>query len=81
MWQQYDLSEMPVGDTTLVASYTSVNGCDSVYTLNLTVIEKVNSAVGEISSGSRKTQKVFINGQLYIRKGEKLYDLYGRKAE
>ena len=81
MWQQYDLSEMPVGDTTLVASYTSVNGCDSVYTLNLTVIEKVNSAVGEISTGSRKTQKVFINGQLYIRKGETLYDLYGRKAE
>ena len=81
MWQQYDLSEMPVGDTTLVASYTSVNGCDSVYALNLTVIEKVNSAVGEISTGSRKTQKVFINGQLYIRKGETLYDLYGRKAE
>ena len=81
IWQDYDLSEMPVGDTTLVAAYTSVNGCDSVYTLNLTVIEKINSAVGEISTGSRKTQKVFINGQLFIRKGETLYDLYGRKAE
>jgi len=81
MWQYYDLSEMPVGDTTLVASYTSVNGCDSVYTLNLTVIEKIDAAVGEVSADSRKTQKVFINGQLYIRKGETLYDLYGRKAE
>ena len=39
-WQQIDLSTFPVGDTTLTVTYTSVHGCDSVYVLSLSVLEK-----------------------------------------
>ena len=37
-WQGVDLSLLPLGDTTLVAAYSSAYGCDSTYTLHLSVL-------------------------------------------
>ena len=39
-WQNRDLSLLPVADTTLVAAYQTVFGCDSVYTLHLTILPR-----------------------------------------
>ncbi|MCR5050105.1 MAG: hypothetical protein K6A36_03380 [Paludibacteraceae bacterium] len=37
-WQGTDLSLFAIGDTTLVAEYRTEQGCDSVFTLHLTVV-------------------------------------------
>ena len=39
VWREIDLSLIPVGDTILTKLYTTVMGCDSVYTMHLTVNE------------------------------------------
>jgi hypothetical protein len=39
-WQGYDLSQMAIGDTTLTAQYQTIHGCDSIYILRLTVLER-----------------------------------------
>ena len=78
-WQGFDLSEMPVGDTTLVAVYTSVHGCDSTYVLHLTVEQNTQALEDTPMNGTvRKTVR---NGQVLIRKGDAWYDLFGRKVE
>ncbi|MBQ4018961.1 MAG: hypothetical protein II605_06950, partial [Paludibacteraceae bacterium] len=78
-WQGFDLSEMPVGDTTLVAVYTSVHGCDSTYVLHLTVEQNTQALEDTPMNGTvRKTVR---NGQVLIRKGDAWYDLLGRKVE
>ncbi len=78
-WQDIDLAELPAGDTTLIAEYTSVNGCDSVYVLNLKVIGTSTSLYNP-SATELNVQKVIVNGQLYIRKGDEWFDLSGRKC-
>lgn len=40
-WQSIVLDSFPIGDTTLVAAYSSIHGCDSVYTLYLTVRPRI----------------------------------------
>lgn len=79
-WQSYDLSIMPVGDTTLVAEYLSVYGCDSTFTLHLTVLEIQTTDLGE-TSVTEPVQKQLRDGQIFIRKGDDYYDLYGRKRQ
>jgi hypothetical protein len=79
-WQSYDLSIMPVGDTTLVAEYTSVYGCDSTYTLHLTVVEKQTTGIDE-TSVTPSARKQLRDGQIFIRKGEEYYDIFGRKRK
>ena len=79
-WQNIDLSTIPAGDTTLVAKYTSVNGCDSTYILKLTVTPKITTGVGNTHIND-DLRKVIINGQLYIRKGDAWYDLCGKKVQ
>ena len=83
VWQNMDLSTIPVGDTTLVAEYTSVYGCDSTFTLHLTVIEKTATGLHstEVQDEDVRGTKVFIGGHMFIRKGDELYDLTGRKVE
>ena len=81
-WQNIDLSLLPVGDTTLVAEYTSVYGCDSTYVLHLTVKPKVGTGVEQSPITNHQSPiKLFLDGRLYIRKGDDLYDLTGRKVE
>ena len=82
MWEDYDLSLFPAGDTTLVAAYTSVYGCDSTYTLKLHVLSKVATAITDGQNApAEQVQKLIINGTLYLRKGDDLYDACGRKIK
>ena len=79
-WQGIDLSLLPVGDTTLVAAYSSIYGCDSTYTLKLTVVAKVIEGLDDIKEDDR-AEKFFHNGHLYIRKRGRVYNLQGVKVE
>lgn len=79
-WQGYDLSEMTVGDTTLVATYVSEHGCDSTYVLYLTV-EQNTEGLNDLPTDNARVRKVVHNGQVLIRKGDAWYDLMGRKQE
>ena len=82
-WQGIDLSVLPAGDTTLVVIYTTVHGCDSTYTLNLTVKAKENTATAldNADAVDNKPYKFFRNGQMYIRKNGRVYNLQGIKVE
>ena len=80
-WQEYDLSIMPVGDTTLVAEYTSIHGCDSTYVLLLTVEERSTEGWTDIHADELHARKVMRNGQLFIRKGDEWYDILGNKIQ
>ena len=81
-WQGIDLSVLPAGDTTLVVMYNTIHGCDSVYTLILTVDTvvvdpmKIENADGFDSVPC----KFFRNGQMYIRKNGQVYNLQGIKV-
>ena len=83
-WQGIDLSEFAVGDTALVAEYQTVYGCDSIYVLYLTVEEKTeepkDEAVPSTDADQIGVQKIMKDGMLYIRKGEELFDIRGRKV-
>ena len=79
-WQHIELKELPVGDTTLVAVYTAANGCDSTYTITVSVKEKVATGLNQSKANSERVRKTIINGRLYIRKGETLYDCLGGKV-
>ena len=84
IWQDIDLSEIAAGDTTLTVTYTSIHGCDSTFTLHLTVeavtpqtaIDQVNS---EETNG--ECSKFIRDGQMYIRKNGRLYNLQGIKLK
>lgn len=79
-WQGYDLSVLPAGDTTLVAEYTTIHGCDSTYTLHLTV-KATTEAVTNITDtvDNKKVEKVLRNGQLFIRRDDQYFDLTGKR--
>ncbi len=78
-WQGIDLSEFEVGDTTLVAEYQTVHGCDSVFTLYLTVEINNKEALPVTEADQVGTQKILQNGTIYIRRGVELFDVCGRK--
>ena len=71
---------LPVGDTTLVAEYNTVYGCDSTYTLHLTVVAKIAEGLDDLKEDDR-AEKFFRNGHLYIRKRGRVYNLQGIKVE
>ena len=77
-WQDIDLSILPIGDTTLVAEYTTINGCDSTYTLYLSVTEAITTGIPTMNVGEQ-VSKVILNGRIYLRKGDEWYDALGRK--
>ena len=79
VWQEIDLSLLPVGDTILVAEYQTLHGCDSVYTLYL-IVEPKTEAVPFTNAEELNVQKVLIDNAVYIRKGDELFDLRGRKV-
>ena len=82
-WQGVDLSRLSAGDTVLVAEYQTIHGCDSLYTLFLTVEEKTeepkDEAVPFTDAAQVGVEKVLYRGEIYIRKGDELFDLRGRK--
>lgn len=80
-WQDIDLSLLPAGDTTLTVVYTSVNGCDSVYVLNLQVLGRITTGTDNLENNQPAAEKFFRNGQLYIRKNRQIYSLQGVKVK
>ena len=96
-WQSVDLSTIGVGDTTLVAEYQTIYGCDSTYVLYLTVEEKQEEpgdepgdkpgdetkeeAIPFTDADQVGVQKILYQGNIYIRKGEELFDIRGNKVE
>jgi hypothetical protein len=82
-WEVWDLSTMPEGQSTLYASYSTVNDCDSTLVLHLTVESLSHEALPDApESDERCARKVLINGRLYIiRKDETIYDILGKKIK
>jgi hypothetical protein len=86
VWQGQDLSLLPVGDTTLVAQYATMYGCDSTYVLYVSVTEKPvivdpHEGVEDVRSEEQPCRKVLRDGQMYIRRQDgELFDLTGRKV-
>ena len=82
VWEDFDLSTLPLGDTTLVASYLTVHGCDSTYVLHLTVEKRSTEEIDQMDDDrSSLTNKVIKNGHVFIRKCDAWYDLFGRKVQ
>ena len=81
-WEGWNLSTMPVGEMTLDAWYYTEQDCDSTLVLHLTVLPKqLETGVDQVPSDQVRSDKVLRNGRLYIRRGEELFDLTGRKVE
>ena len=81
-WQDIDLSELPAGDTILVAEYMTVYGCDSIYTLHLTVQSKVQTDLEKLDPDSnRKAKKLMIGNQVFILRDDKLYTITGQRVK
>ncbi|MBR3408389.1 MAG: hypothetical protein IKG86_06075 [Paludibacteraceae bacterium] len=86
VWQGQDLSLLPVGDTTLVAQYATMYGCDSTYVLYVSVTEKPvivdpHEGVDDVRSEELPCRKVLRDGQMYIRRQDgELFDVTGRKV-
>ena len=81
VWQDIDLSLFPAGDTTLTVTYPTIHGCDSTFILNLTVIVATPTGIHDVQEKARAAEKFFLNGQLYIRKDERLYTPQGALIE
>ena len=81
VWQDIDLSLIPAGDTTLTVIYPTIHGCDSTLILNLTVLSPVTTGINTIQENTRSAEKFILNGQLYIRKDERLYTPQGALIE
>ena len=83
VWQDIDLSLFPAGDTTLTVTYPTIHGCDSIYTLQLTVnpVQQTTTALDNADAVGDKPYKFFRNGQMYIRKNGQVYNLQGIKIE
>ncbi|MBR1878817.1 MAG: InlB B-repeat-containing protein [Paludibacteraceae bacterium] len=86
IWQNIELSEIAAGDTTLTVTYTSVHGCDSTFTLYLTVIatEIPHTAIDQVEddrNNGQSAEKFIRDGQMYIRKNGRLYNQQGIKVK
>ena len=69
-------------DSTLLAEYKAVNGCDSVMVLHLTVETKIGTGLFDSNDEKSVAKKVLHNGRIYIiRKDESIYDLLGNKIQ
>ena len=82
-WEYYNLSQFPIGSTTLKAEYWSDDFCDSVRVLYLTVEPKpIGTGIPATLSEGRVARKVLYNGRIYIiRKDESVYDIIGNKIQ
>ena len=62
--------------------YVTVEGCDSVYYATI-VVEAIMTGIDSIGDMPQtpKSQKILRDGHLYIRRGERLYDLIGKEVQ
>ncbi len=81
-WEGWNLSTMPEGEMTLDAWYYSEQDCDSTLILHLTVLPKqLHTGLDAEQSEQRVAEKIMIGGQMYIRRGEELFDPLGRRIK
>ena len=82
-WEYYELSQFPLGSTTLKAEFWSDDFCDSIRVLHLTVEPKpIGTGLPHTLSEKRVARKVLYNGRIYIiRKDENVYDVLGNKIQ
>lgn len=83
LWHEIQLSELEVGEHVLYDSLTvAETGCDSVWSVTVVVSAKqiIPTAIDETMVAPAAT-KFFRQGRIYIRRGEALYDMSGRKVE
>ena len=82
-WEYYELSQFPLGSTTLKAEYWSDDFCDSIRVLHLIVEPKpIGTGLPNTLSEKRVARKVLYNGRIYIiRKDENVYDVLGNKIQ
>ncbi|MBR3647646.1 MAG: hypothetical protein IKN59_04555 [Paludibacteraceae bacterium] len=61
--------------------YQTIHDCDSIYYATITVVDNTTTGISDGPNGSAlsNTQKIFLNGQLYIRRDDVLYDPTGRR--
>jgi hypothetical protein len=81
MWNGYDLSTYPAGYQELYYYDTNEFGCDSVVTLKLTILEKIATGMDQTREERVQATKVIRNGVLYIRRGDALYGIEGKRIE
>lgn len=82
-WEDWPLSMMPVGSTTLYAYYSTVDDCDSTLILHLTV-NPIPLYTDDAMTKQRqqKVHKQLRNGQLFIiKEDETIYDILGNKLK
>ena len=71
---RFNKKALPAGDTVLLAEYTTIYGCDSIYTLYLSVTPATPTALDAIrDNNAPNNRKIYINGQIYIRRDGQLY--------
>ena len=82
-WNGIALKDSVAGTYTLVYETTNVAGCDSIVTLTLIVNAKPQDPTGieSVQNANTDVQKFFRNGVMYIRRGETIYGLDGKKIE
>ena len=82
-WEYYELSQFPLGSTTLKAEFWSDDFCDSIRVLHLTVEPKpIGTGLPNTLSEKRVARKVLYNGRIYIiRKDDNVYDVLGNKIQ
>lgn len=85
LWHEISLAELAVGEHVLYDSLkVAETGCDSVWSVAVTVVAKEpvgpTTAIDDTMVAPAAT-KFFRNGCLYIRRGEALYDMSGRKVK
>ena len=84
-WNEIALKDSVAGTYVIVYETTNIAGCDSTVTLTLTVKAKENqgdtTGMENIQHSDVDVQKFFRNGVMYIRRGETLYGLDGKKIE
>jgi len=82
-WEYYELSQFPLGSTTLKAEFWSDDFCDSIRVLHLTVEPKpIGTGLPDTLSEKRVARKVLYNGRIYIiRKDDNVYDVLGNKIQ
>ena len=84
-WEGWNLSTMPVGQAELNAWYYSIDDCDSIVVLHLTVSpQPVTTGLNPLPTHvEHAVYKTLFNGRIYIirKEDETIYDILGNKIQ
>ena len=81
-WEYYELSQFPLGTTTLTAEYWSDDFCDSIRVLHLTVEpQPINTGLDDAERDNIQCKKIVRDGVIYVRRNKSLYNIIGNKIQ